>query len=168
MKLLVIRHAIAQEREIFATTKKTDDLRPLTADGRRRMARAASGLRALVPRIDLLAASPLKRAQQTARIVAKEYGIEVGETTSALEPDASAAVFAKWLATHAKKDVVAVVGHEPQLSMLVTRLMGGPPDPRVEFKKGGAALLEFASPSVGDGARLLWLQTPKSLRQVGG
>ena len=167
MKLLVIRHAIAQEREIFATTKKTDDLRPLTADGRRRMARAASGLRALVPTIDLLAASPLVRAQQTAAIVAKEYGMEVGETTAALEPDVRTAVFARWLATHVKKDVVAVVGHEPQLSRLVTRLMGGPPEARVEFKKGGAALLEFGSSSVSDGARLLWLQTPKSLRQIG-
>ena len=132
------------------------------------MARAASGLRALVPKLDLLAASPLVRAQQTAKIVAKEYGIDVGETTPALEPDASAAVFAKWLATHAARDIVAVVGHEPQLSMLVTRLMGGPPDPRVEFKKGGAALLEFTGASVSDGAKLLWLQTPKSLRAIGG
>ena len=61
MRLLLIRHAIAEEREDFARTGKDDGLRPLTDDGRKKMKQAARGLRGLVPDIDLLATSPLTR-----------------------------------------------------------------------------------------------------------
>jgi phosphohistidine phosphatase len=45
MKLLIVRHAIAEEREDFARTGKDDRLRPLTDDGRKRMKQGARGLR---------------------------------------------------------------------------------------------------------------------------
>ena len=43
MKLLLIRHAIAEEREDFARTGKDDRLRPLTDEGRKKMKQAARG-----------------------------------------------------------------------------------------------------------------------------
>ena len=64
MQLLVIRHAIAVEREDFARTGKDDRLRPLTDEGRKKMKQGAKGLRQLAPRIDLLATSPLTRAHR--------------------------------------------------------------------------------------------------------
>jgi phosphohistidine phosphatase len=166
MKVLVIRHAIAEEREAFAEHGKPDDERPLTANGRRRMERGARGLRTLVPRINLLACSPLVRAQQTAAVVAKVYGTEVGEKTVALSPDAPLDQFAKWLTPHSDVDVVAVVGHEPHLSTLVTWLLSGISDSRIDFKKGGACLLEIDGQPGPAGAKLLWLLTPRALRQL--
>src|SRR6266513_1546458 len=74
MRLLVVRHAIAEDREAFARSHKDDAARPLTPDGRRKMARAAAGLKQLVPELDLLAASPYKRALETAEIIAHAYG----------------------------------------------------------------------------------------------
>src|ERR1035437_9242251 len=62
----IIRHASAEERSAFAATGKSNDRRPLTDEGRRKMTEAAEGLRALVPHLDVIAASPLVRAQQTA------------------------------------------------------------------------------------------------------
>src|SRR6478672_122417 len=58
MKLLLIRHAIAEEREDFARTGKDDRLRPLTDEGRKKMKQGARGLRRCVPAFDLLAPSP--------------------------------------------------------------------------------------------------------------
>src|SRR5258708_2037921 len=59
MKLLIIRHAIAEDREDFARTGKDDSLRPISDEGKKKMKQGARGLRPLVPEIVLLAPSPL-------------------------------------------------------------------------------------------------------------
>jgi phosphohistidine phosphatase len=165
VRLLVIRHGIAMTREESAP-RGDDDLRPLTDEGRRKMAESAKGLRQLVERLDVLAASPLVRAQQTAAIVATEYdGIRV-LTTPSLRPEGAPSDFLSWLATQ-RGEVVAVVGHEPHLGMLVTWLMTGLTDSRLALRKGGACLLEFAGrPRKGD-ASLQWTLTASQLRRMG-
>ncbi|HEX4469200.1 MAG TPA: phosphoglycerate mutase family protein, partial [Gemmatimonadaceae bacterium] len=75
MDLLVIRHAIAEDKERFAASGRNDDLRPLTEEGRSKMRRAAQGLRTVVGRIAHLASSPLVRARETAEIVAPALGV---------------------------------------------------------------------------------------------
>src|SRR5205809_975693 len=88
MRLLVVRHAIAEDREAFARSHKDDAARPLTPDGRRKMARAAEGLKQLVPELELLAASPYKRALETAEIIAHAYGDQRVERVGELAPGA--------------------------------------------------------------------------------
>src|SRR5690349_1646647 len=92
MRIVVVRHAIAVAPEEFVSADRPDEARPLTAKGRRRMRRAARGLHRLVPTLDLLAASPYRRAQETAEIVAAAYGRrgkrEAPTTLAALVPDA--------------------------------------------------------------------------------
>lgn len=166
MILLVVRHGIAENRETFGRVEKDDDLRPLTEEGRKKMARGAQGLLTLIPALDLITSSPLVRAQQTAAIVAKSYGINVGETTRVLEPDAPLAQFPKWIETHEDSEVIAVVGHEPHLSALVTWLISGVDDSRLILKKGGACLLEFTGRPHRAGAVLHWLHTPATLRKL--
>lgn len=168
LDLLVVRHAIAEDRESFARTGEPDELRPLTLRGRRRMQRAAKGLRALVPRIDVLATSPLVRAVQTAEIIADEYGDLVLEEVTALEPDSSSKNLLGWLEGQADGSTVAVVGHEPSLSLHVSWLISRSDEPFVEFKKGGACLLRFYDEVFSGGATLLWMLTPRQLRSVGG
>ena len=165
MQLVVIRHAIALEREEFAPTGRDDSLRPLTDKGRAKMKKAAVGLRELVPEISVLAASPFTRAQQTARIVAAEYGRLRVITTSSLEPDSAFEEFAEWLRTR-RGDVVAVVGHEPHLGTLVTWLMTGIEESRVPMKKGAACLLEFSSKPSRGTARLHWALTASQLGRL--
>lgn len=166
MQLIVIRHAIAEEQERFAATGKPDDLRPLTDEGRKKMTRGAAGLHAVVPKIDTLAASPLVRAQETARIVAQAYGIAAVETSNALRPDTAPTLFVSWLAAQNGDRVVAVVGHEPHLGLLVTWLMTGIEESRVAFKKGGACMLEFDERPRRGGGRLIWALTPAQLRDL--
>jgi phosphohistidine phosphatase len=166
MRLLLIRHAIAEEREDFARTGKDDRLRPLTDEGRKKMKQAARGLRSLVPEIDLLATSPLTRAAQTGAILDSVYGgIDVVEIDE-LSPETTPEEFLRWLRKQ-KGDVIAGVGHEPSLSQILGWLLTGTDRRLFAFRKGGACLLEFGDdePAAGT-ATLLWALTPAQLRTL--
>jgi phosphohistidine phosphatase len=167
MKLLLIRHAVAEEREDFARTGKDDSLRPLTDEGRKKMKQAARGLKSLVPEVDLLATSPLTRAAQTAAILDSVYGglneVEIDE----LAPEVSPVEFLSWLRRQTP-EVVAAVGHEPSISLIVSLLLTGTEKRIFAFRKGGACLLEFPG-EVGAGtATLLWALSPALLRYLAG
>jgi phosphohistidine phosphatase len=167
MELLVIRHAIAEDRDEFAKSGRDDSERPLTAEGVRKMRRGARGLRRLVPRLDALVASPLVRARETAEILRKEYDLDAVGTAPELEP---AAPLGRVVAALARLDgdVVAIVGHDPQLSRLVTYLLGGVDRIGVEIRKGGACLLECERGVRRSGGTLRWAATPRLLRDLGG
>lgn len=167
MKLLVIRHAIAEDRDAFASTGRDDSERPLTSVGRNKMRRVVAGLRREVPAIDLLAASPYTRAMQTAELVAVAYGIDEIKKVDALVPDTPPEQFLIWVQRRSTARTVAIVGHEPHLGELVSWLMSGLSEARVEMKKGGACLIEFeGQPGAGIGV-LRWLMTPGQLRDLG-
>jgi phosphohistidine phosphatase len=165
MKLLLIRHAIAEERDDFARTGKDDRLRPLTDEGRKKMKLAARGLRRLVPQVDLLATSPLSRAAQTGAILDSVYGglheVEIEE----LSPDTAPMDFLRWLRKQ-KAGRVAVVGHEPSLSLILSWLLTGSERRIFSFRKGGACLIEFPGEIGAGTATLLWALTPAQLRDL--
>jgi len=167
MRVLLIRHAIAQDREEFARNHASDDARPLTPKGRRRMAAAARGVRALVPSIDVIASSPLKRAVETAEILARAYDGNGVERLEALAPGGSAERALEWLRTHAEAECVAMVGHEPDLSELGSYLLLDAVAPLFAFKKGGACLLEFTQSIEAGDAMMHWLLQPSHLRALG-
>jgi phosphohistidine phosphatase len=168
MKLLIIRHGAAMDQEEFAQTKQSDDLRPLTGEGKREMKRVAKGLRKAIDELDVLATSPLVRAVQTAEIVADAYGIEITDTTPTLVPDAPLDEFEEWCGRFRDEKVIAVVGHEPHLSSLATWLMTGRRESRIRLKKAGACLLEFDSAVRRDSGTLNWLLTPRQLAENTG
>jgi phosphohistidine phosphatase SixA len=58
-----------------------------------------------------------------------------------------------------------VVGHEPQLSEVVARLVGSSESERLVFKKGGAALL-FVPRRLEEGGTLLFYLAPRVLRRI--
>lgn len=165
MRLLLIRHAIALDRDEFARTGKDDALRPLSDDGRKKMKQAARGLCALVPDVELLATSPLTRAAQTGAILDSVYGGLKETEIAELSPGGSPQGFLDWLKRQ-KAGTVAVVGHEPGLSRLATWLLTGKEGSFLSFRKGGAALLELSATPAPGGAKLLWLLTPAQLRAL--
>jgi phosphohistidine phosphatase len=167
MQLLVIRHAIAEERETFAATGEDDSRRPLTARGEGKMKEAVAGLRRIVGTIDVLGASSLLRAQQTAEIVAQAYGDLPIRTVEALSPQSAPKALVPWLRQHTSANVVAIVGHEPHLGMLVTWLMAERLYARVALRKGGACFLDISPSESAGGATLQWLLTPSQLRRIG-
>ena len=66
MELLVFRHGPAGDKKEWMAAGRDDSLRPLTKDGRDKTRKAAAGLSRLLDGLDVIAASPLKRAAQTA------------------------------------------------------------------------------------------------------
>ena len=166
MKLLVVRHAIAEEREVFAKTGLTDDLRPLTQRGRERMELGARGLASIAGKLDILATSPFTRAAETAAILSAAYGGLKPVPVGALEPGGDYEQLASWLKALGDSTRVAIVGHEPHLSGFVSRLVGTRGS-LLQLKKGAACLLTVA-PSVGQGSGVLrWALTPSQLRRLG-
>ncbi|MDJ0853554.1 MAG: histidine phosphatase family protein [Myxococcota bacterium] len=164
MELLVVRHAPVHSRESFGGE---DELRPLTDAGRRRMRRCARGLRGLVPRIDRLAASPLLRARETADILAAAYPDLEVVTCPALAPGHPAEELTEWLRASSSAPVLAVVGHEPQTSELVSWFAAARKTPFARIGRGGAALLGFRGDVEPGGASLRWLLRPSQLRALG-
>lgn len=168
MQLLVIRHAIAEDRDAWAASGRDDSDRPLTQEGRRRMRRGARGLRRILPQLPLLATSPLLRARETAAIVNAVYeGDPATEETLILVPSARLTDFIPWLAERAERSIVGVVGHEPHLSTLVSWLLTGRTQPILKLRKGAACLISFEERIASGAGTLDWLLSPGQLRRQG-
>lgn len=166
MRLLIVRHAIAEDRETHARSHRDDSSRPLTAEGRRKMEQGALGLRQLLPEVDLLATSPFRRALDTAEIIAKAYGGVRVERVPELVPGAGVDRFLSWLSGQHSHGTVAAVGHEPDLSRIVCALLAGVNGPFLELRKGAACLLEFPGAVDRGAATLDWFLGPKHLRRM--
>lgn len=165
MRVLIIRHALAGSREEFARSGKPDAERPVTADGKKKMRRAALGLRTLAPDIDRLVTSPYRRAAQTARIVARAYDGMEPVPLQHLVPNVEPSAVARWLRAQRGLDTIALVGHEPQLSALATYLLTTTSEPILELEKGAACAIDL--PAAGRAGSLVWLLTAKQLRALG-
>lgn len=156
--LWLVRHAPAEE------AADDDAGRALSERGRRRFERATLGLDALGVEFDHLLTSPLVRARQTAALLAGHSRAEPRVLEAlATAPDAELlAAIAACAGTS-----VALVGHEPWLSQLLSWLVVGTRDasPGLAFKKGGLAWL--AGEPVPGGMRLRAVLPPRVLRALG-
>lgn len=166
MRLLLIRHAIAGDRDEWATTGRPDAERPLTDRGRDRMRRAARGLARLIPRPDIIATSPYLRAAETAAIVSKAFAGPAPVELPVLVPGVEFAELVSWLRQQKVDGTIALVGHEPHLGGTLCYFLTGRREGFFEFKKGGAALVQLADPPTPGVARLLWSLEPGQLRRI--
>jgi phosphohistidine phosphatase len=161
--LLVIRHAEAAPPE----AGQDDEARPLTPKGKRATKRVTQGLVTLVPEIDVLATSPLRRAVQTAKIVRSAFGNPAREELEALAPAGSREEVLTWLQDRSDPETVAIVGHEPHLGLLTSWLLASPLNHFMEFKKGGACLITWPDHPTAGTAWLKWALTPGQLEKLG-
>jgi phosphohistidine phosphatase len=160
MILYFLRHASAGQRK---AAPSEDEKRPLDKEGVRQCRHIGRLLAAMDFEVDVILSSPLKRATQTASLVANEVGYERKiEIDAALRPDASFVTFRRMLDKHAKQEGVMVVGHNPSitefLSLVVTN---GASDTAVDMKKGAIARVDMKGTRSG---LLIWCVTPKIAR----
>jgi phosphohistidine phosphatase len=160
--LYLVRHAIAEER---GPEYPDDTKRPLSRRGRERMRGNVAGLRALRPGIELILTSPLVRAVHTAEILSSGLDHAQIETLTALAPGHSPRQVAQALADASKADVIALVGHEPDLGKLAAWLIGCRRP--IPFKKGGIARMDVKSLPPAQNGTLVWFATPRLLRSIG-
>lgn len=161
MRVLLIRHATAVAS---GTPGLADDERPLTPRGRARFRAAARGLARIV-RPDVILTSPLPRAAATADIAARAFGRLRPRPEPALGHGGAEDLLGL-LARQPAEATVAVVGHEPVLSLFLARVLGSARGERFAFKKGGAALVDLPEGPAAAG-RLLWFVKPRILRTIG-
>lgn len=166
MQILIVRHAIAEDRLTFAATGKSDGQRPLTTKGIGRMQQATRGLKRILPSIQFLAHSPLTRALQTADLLAKSYPDAQRQALDALAPGPAPERVIEQLPPLAGDATIALVGHEPNLSELIGWLTTATGNSFVELKKGAACLLQTQGAPAAGNARILWCLAPRQLRQL--
>ena len=139
-----MRHGIAED----AAPDQKDEDRALTKEGRAQMKEIARGLKRVVKNVDAIYSSPLLRARQTAKWIAKAYGIDV-TVTDALRPGASP--------KDLLKGRVILIGHEPDMTETM-RAIAGIKAGRVQLEKGGCYGIRDTT--------LEWILTPRVLRKL--
>lgn len=162
MELYLLRHGIAVERGTPGFKK--DSGRPLTQEGKEKMHQIAEAMLGMELRFDLILSSPYVRAEQTANIVAGDLDEEV-TFTRFLEPGGNALRLISQINDESPQRVL-LVGHEPDLSQLISVLITGGSVAGIELKKGGLCKLTTDKLVFGRCATLDWLLTPKQLRQL--
>ncbi|MEL6457608.1 MAG: phosphohistidine phosphatase SixA [Cyanobacteria bacterium J06636_27] len=161
MELYLIRHGIAQE----STEEIKDEQRSLTQQGKKRTQKVAQRFKDLDLSFNLIATSPLVRAQQTAEIL-----ISMG-LSSELEQCPELAFngdiedwIKKWLIPRnfSPSTRLALVGHEPCLSNWAEILIWGEAKDSLVLKKAGTIGIEIPETgSILGRGKMFWLTPPR-------
>ena len=165
MNLYIVRHAIAIAQG--TPGYEEDSQRPLTDAGRKKMKRIVKGLCELGIELDSIVTSPYIRAKDTAMILAKEFNMQDKVVLSdSLIPPGNFETLIQEVREKYDVENLAIVGHEPMLSSLVSWLTTGNTAMKIVFKKGGVAYLSTDN-LYGEGrATLQWLLTPSLLVKI--
>jgi phosphohistidine phosphatase len=148
LRLVIVRHGKAQP----AGDVPRDADRRLVARGRAQARWLAERLAASAWRPGAIASSPYERALATAEVIADAAGVEI-ELEPALEADRQASRALAAVEERASAgEVLAIVGHNPQLSRLLEVLVGDAAEG--ELRTGEAALVELPEGRVAGRARL--------------
>lgn len=162
MEIYLIRHGIAAER---GDAFPDDTKRPLTERGIKRLGREVDALVALDVVFDQILTSSLLRARQTAdALSAGLTGSPPVAICDALAPGGSPPAVIDELGKYARKDRVALIGHQPDLGQLAARLIGARAP--LDFKKGAICRIDVGSVPPTKPGTLRWFITPKMLRRM--
>jgi phosphohistidine phosphatase len=174
MNLYIMRHADAG---VPRDNPVLDAKRGLVKEGKQQCMLMAGVLAGTNAQIDVIIASPLKRARQSAQFVATEMGFESAIVTSpALAPDGDFAAMQQLIVEYSSRDGVLVVGHNPNLHQFIARLLSGTgngtgnglgnghagPIGSIRLRKGAIARIDMAKRP----AQLQWLIDPRLARTI--
>ena len=159
MIIYFLRHASAGKKMLNG---KKDEQRPLDEDGILQARYVGRLLSSLDVQAEQIVSSPLRRAMQTASLVANELAHEAPiRTDDALRPESDYLKFKEMLSRYRKYDSIMVVGHNPTESEFLSKLVSGNSGTaHIELKKGAVAKVETS----GRNGVLEWLVTPKIAR----
>lgn len=162
-ELLIVRHAVAEDREEFSKSGLPDSERPLTEKGIRKMRKISDWLVGQIDApLDLICASPLRRSLQTVDILADDLEFKKKIVLPELDPSHPPEKICKKLESLDWR-LALICGHEPHLSHLICYITGISVKHYAEFelKKGGIASLKLESSLLDKKAKLQWLVTPR-------
>jgi phosphohistidine phosphatase len=160
MILYLMRHANAG---VFRGNPLLDAKRGLVKDGKEQCMLMARVLSALKVQIDVIVSSPLKRSLQTAQLVGTELGYDAKvEISPALAPNATFVDFQALMASHADREGVLAVGHNPNVFQFLGRMITGNGGAAIRVRKGSIARIDMDRHP----PRLQWLIDPRLARLI--
>ena len=161
MEIYILRHGEAEMRE----TGQADSDRKLTVYGKRDLKAVLKVARKVGVAPQVILSSPLRRAQETAKIAAEVLHSKHVVETKSLIPDASPELVWKEIGGLQKLDSILIAGHNPHLGNLMAMLLEAAL--MVDLKKG--ALVRITAPSRLGPPRgvLKWMITPRIAKTFG-
>ena len=156
MILYFVRHASAGQTKL---NPKKDERRPLDSEGVYQCTQMGRILSTMEATVDAVISSPLKRATQTASLIANEIGHE-GKLSieNALRPGAKYDDFRDMFSKYSKFESLMLVGHNPNFSEFLGRMVVANGDRAYfDLKKGAVAKVESDQKKF----VLNWLLTPR-------
>lgn len=162
--IYLVRHGIAAD----PTAGMSDADRALTEEGVRKTERVAIGLQKMEVNPDVILSSPLRRAEETARLIADALVPASGvELYPALAGGFAAEEIVKGLRTHRRATQIMLVGHQPDLGSLASYLLTGTESlVPLPFKKAGVAAISVGSLPPRSAGLLEWYLNPAQLRAI--
>jgi phosphohistidine phosphatase len=163
MELYLLRHA--QAVEPAGKGFEIDSDRVLTPEGKTRAREVGRALNQLRLSFNVIVTSPYVRARQTAEIVAGVMDVDdLLIVSNHLAPTGQAAALIGELnRRYSHLERVLVVGHEPSLSELASKLVTGNFRLPLNLKKAGLIKLEVDVLRYGRCATLEWVIPPRLL-----
>ena len=164
MNLFFLRHGLAAERD--PQRFPDDSRRPLLVKGEDRIELLGAALQRLEISFDRILSSPYLRASRTAEIVAAMLRLKKRlEFRAELAPAGDPKALVHYVnRLRPDPENLLLVGHEPDLSQVISRLISGGPATAIDMKKGGLAKLAIEGElRYARCASLAWLLTPKQL-----
>jgi phosphohistidine phosphatase len=158
MKLIVVRHAAAVER----SSDISEEIRYLTPEGRVFFRKTARTMLKNGVEPGLILTSPLLRAVQTADILAEALSYSGPfMVRDELRPGFDRQGLNKLLDDYRSVDEMVLVGHEPDLSNIVSFLISRPGG--FNFRKGAAIKLKIDPSNLPVSTAFKWLSFGKKL-----
>lgn len=155
VNLILWRHAEAEAES--ASGKDTD--RVLTRRGRKDAEKMAKWLNRHLPANTVVLTSPANRCLETAAALHDLNHIEI-QVADFLSVSSTVERIAKAIANMRSQETVLIVGHQPNLGLLIARLLGLD-QACCEVKKGAVWWLRQRSADEAQGYRIHTVQLPK-------
>jgi len=154
----LVRHAAAESC--------TSGQRMLSKQGIRQAQTTGRALSLMQCRPDLIAASPLARAFDTAALLAQSFSFSAQVTRkNCLEPGADIETALSWLGGVRARCCVCV-GHMPHLGLLASALLGPRKSKPIEFAKASACCISFEKEIDAGKGTLEWYFSGKRLKRI--
>lgn len=163
MRVLFIRHAVALDREAFF---EDDLLRPLSEEGSAKAAKVFAVYKNLFSPPELIVTSEAVRAKQTAELLSRAFDNTKQLITPLLNPGTDYNNFKKLIASLDHKcESIAVVGHEPDFSLILGSVLTGGGILYLNVKKASCIEVELGRDGRGE---LKSMITPKQALKLKG
>jgi phosphohistidine phosphatase len=148
-------------------SKDEDPEEPLSPDGKKQVLKAAKAIKKMGLQFDVIIASPKKRSQQTAELVAEAIGFPVERIveTAKVKAMTPAEETIAYLAQFTDQESILIAGHLPSLAEIGSILLTSGSKATIQFERGGLGRIDVGKLPTHEG-KLRWYLTPAQLELI--